>query len=411
MPRLYHSKSKTGCARCRTRRVKCDEVRPVCGGCSKHQVRCHYDRVAPAAASAPPRILAPARTSHVTNVNSASASSPDHDSIASSGHGPAESSQRRYLELRLLHVYMSEICPQLPGTHLPALEALWSKDVPKLALENEPLLNSILALSCFYLIAEGKDPDPELQIARANYLGAAIEAHQTNLSGMTTDNADTACFVSVLLAVDSFANLMIRPLSPYEPPFHWLQMSRGLGGVFREATSLLRNDAHAKMRPLLADRSYVHQSVVFDRSNLRGLEHLVAFNESEFQDDEDAEAYEKVAFFIGSVIQARRAGENPRMITRRLTSFWVLAPGRYVELLQLQRPRALVLLAYFFGLASWVDNFWWIGRSPSREIKAIKSHLGAEWQESLSWPLEQLTRQPFRGQEEIGNASEESPGY
>ncbi|KAM0264599.1 hypothetical protein ACHAPA_008264 [Fusarium lateritium] len=186
-------------------------------------------------------------------------------------------------------------------------------------------------------------------------------------------------------------------------------MSRGLGGVFREATSLLRNDTGAKMRPLLADRSYVHQSVVFDRANLRGLEHLVTFHEFEVQDDEDTEAYEKVAFFIGSVIQARKAGENPRMIIRRLTSFWVLAPGRYVELLQLQRPRALVLLAHFFGLASWVDNFWWIGSSPGREIKAIKAHLGTEWQESLSWPLEQLTRQPYRGQEEIGRVPEESP--
>ncbi|KAM0190456.1 hypothetical protein ACHAPI_009445 [Fusarium lateritium] len=357
----------------------------------------------------PPSTSVPAQTLHVTNARSTSASSPNHAGIASSSHAPSETSQRRYLELRLLHVYMSEICPQLPGTHIRMLETLWSKDVPKLALTNEPLLNSIFALSCFYLITEGKDPDQELQIARANYLGAAIEAHQANLSGMTTENADMACFVSVLLAVDSFANLMIRPLSPYEPPFHWLQMSRGLGGVFRQATTLLRNDADAKMRPLLADRSYVHQSVVFDRANLRGLEHLVTFHEFEVQDDEDAEAYEKVAFFIGSVIQARKAGENPRMIIRRLTSFWVLAPGRYVELLQQQRPRALVLLAHFFGLASWVDNFWWIGRSPGREIKAIKAHLGAEWQESLSWPLEQLTRQPYRGQEEIGRVPEESP--
>lgn len=41
-PRLYHKKSRTGCSRCKARRVKCDEARPACGGCSRHQVACVY---------------------------------------------------------------------------------------------------------------------------------------------------------------------------------------------------------------------------------------------------------------------------------------------------------------------------------------------------------------------------------
>jgi hypothetical protein len=169
---------------------------------------------------------------------------------------------------------MSEICPQIAGTHLLMLETLWSKEVPKLALQNETLLNAILALSCFYLSTEGKDPDPEPQAARASHPGAAIEAQQMYLSGMTRENADIACLVSTLLAINAFANLMVRPLSPHEPPFHWLQMSRGLGSVFREATSLLRNDLDAKLRTLVMDRSYVSPDIVFNKSNLRSLEHL-----------------------------------------------------------------------------------------------------------------------------------------
>ncbi|KAL8383178.1 hypothetical protein RB595_006775 [Gaeumannomyces hyphopodioides] len=48
-PRLYHKKSKAGCYRCKGRRVKCDEKRPVCGGCSRHLVECVY----PTATAAP----------------------------------------------------------------------------------------------------------------------------------------------------------------------------------------------------------------------------------------------------------------------------------------------------------------------------------------------------------------------
>ncbi|KAI0471986.1 hypothetical protein GGR56DRAFT_677840 [Xylariaceae sp. FL0804] len=48
-PRLYHKKSRTGCLRCKQRRVKCDEIRPSCGSCSRHVVECVY----PSQAAAP----------------------------------------------------------------------------------------------------------------------------------------------------------------------------------------------------------------------------------------------------------------------------------------------------------------------------------------------------------------------
>ncbi|KAI3392907.1 hypothetical protein diail_4994 [Diaporthe ilicicola] len=41
-PRLYHKKSRMGCLRCKARRVKCDEARPSCSGCSRHLVECVY---------------------------------------------------------------------------------------------------------------------------------------------------------------------------------------------------------------------------------------------------------------------------------------------------------------------------------------------------------------------------------
>ncbi|KUI52686.1 Sterol uptake control protein 2 [Cytospora mali] len=54
-PRLYHKKSRMGCLRCKTRRVKCDEARPACGGCSRHQVDCVYPTNASASSSSSSR--------------------------------------------------------------------------------------------------------------------------------------------------------------------------------------------------------------------------------------------------------------------------------------------------------------------------------------------------------------------
>ncbi|KAM7197909.1 hypothetical protein V8F20_006357 [Naviculisporaceae sp. PSN 640] len=41
-PRRPHAKSKNGCNQCKTRRIKCDELKPRCTRCSKGDLRCKY---------------------------------------------------------------------------------------------------------------------------------------------------------------------------------------------------------------------------------------------------------------------------------------------------------------------------------------------------------------------------------
>lgn len=53
MPRVY---SKGGCNRCKSRRKKCDEVRPVCSACAKWGWSCSYDSSQPR--SHPPPVVA-----------------------------------------------------------------------------------------------------------------------------------------------------------------------------------------------------------------------------------------------------------------------------------------------------------------------------------------------------------------
>lgn len=42
MAEAQHSKSRTGCAECKRKRVKCDEAKPVCGRCRRYPDRCDY---------------------------------------------------------------------------------------------------------------------------------------------------------------------------------------------------------------------------------------------------------------------------------------------------------------------------------------------------------------------------------
>lgn len=36
--RRHHIRSRAGCSQCKTRKVKCDEKGPICGGCEKRGV-------------------------------------------------------------------------------------------------------------------------------------------------------------------------------------------------------------------------------------------------------------------------------------------------------------------------------------------------------------------------------------
>ncbi|KAA8895756.1 hypothetical protein FN846DRAFT_968118 [Sphaerosporella brunnea] len=79
-PRRSHKKSRTGCQRCKKRRIKCDEVHPACGNCVKHAIVCDFSLSPDEIAAAPdlqpvprrPRAVgtsSPAVASAISNVS------------------------------------------------------------------------------------------------------------------------------------------------------------------------------------------------------------------------------------------------------------------------------------------------------------------------------------------------------
>src|SRR5271154_4326610 len=75
-PRLAHKKSRRGCQRCKARKVKCDEIHPVCSNCSRHGVSCE---------DSDPFVRPPNDTD---NLAPASYDSASHPSSEPSPHGP-----------------------------------------------------------------------------------------------------------------------------------------------------------------------------------------------------------------------------------------------------------------------------------------------------------------------------------
>jgi hypothetical protein len=60
----------------------------------------------------------------------------------------------------------------------------------------------------------------------------------------------------------------------------------------------------------------------------------------------------------------------------------------YLELLEQQRPEALIILAYYTVPLHFYSSSWIIGDSGQRLLAAIEQRLGNYWSAWLEWPKE-----------------------
>ena len=168
-PRLGHNKSRRGCVRCKTRKVKCDETRPQCLACSRHHLACEYDQFQHLTGQkaktqhAVRSKKAPPRQSSVTNSGTEESETPF--GILSDFYGDLEEAfdpdSRRVLELRLLHYFSVVVAPTFPATESNDASSIWICEAIFLALDHSFLLNAIFAIAAQHAalgIAEGVQP-------------------------------------------------------------------------------------------------------------------------------------------------------------------------------------------------------------------------------------------------------------
>ncbi|KAM0523129.1 hypothetical protein ACHAPE_001621 [Trichoderma viride] len=401
MPRLYHTKSKTGCARCRARRVKCDEAKPKCNSCTRHQVNCLYDRPNRWKTSKPDDNSATDPVLHQTETATGQAATyDDSHSEESVPLMSAESRDRRYLELRLLHLWTTEICQTLPGGYDPINLKIWAHDVPKIALDYEPLLTAIFSITLFYMVFSnsqvgiGKD---ELFAYRARYFEAALRNHRQALGSMDHHTANGASFTSIILIFDAFASLgerwiqSIKPNMRYKPPTEWLQMCRGARNVASVGLRMIGEDSDTSFGILARGAApFTDPEVIYSEANRARFAHLLPANADKSEDDTDNKAYTTAVAYIGSVAAAKEAGEDFLITARRVTIFPIILHDRFITLIEMLNPRAMVILAHYFALLCPLDRIWWISNYPEKEIEAINGSLSSEWHGMMAWPLQVL---------------------
>jgi len=67
----------------------------------------------------------------------------------------------------------------------------------------------------------------------------------------------------------------------------------------------------------------------------------------------------------------------------------MLVSQRFVDLLVLRRPEALIILAYY-GVALHTCNLWIIGDTGKDIVNAVNNYLAPRWDSWLRWPCESV---------------------
>jgi hypothetical protein len=413
IPRLSHKKSKTGCQRCRARRVKvcrypvesdsavmplsryfspwtylltpsqCNEVHPVCGGCSRHGVECIYSD----------RASKPSSDRAASNRHK---DDPDLSAAKSDLEYP-ESEERRLLELRLMYQWLTKSAFSFPGGDEKGHRNCMVLNLPSTAMKFPAWLNTIFAFSAIHISKTSSSPTEQREFKDHfhNYLGLALHEHRRDLEGLSENNADAICITSSLIRNCTQAVVQDRELFPYEPPSQWLYMMNGSGDVFKTAWPWVINDEASLARKIGTDGPNLSNlEEIFHPRKRESLQHLLQRNpadeEAEPWDSEIQRAYELPLCFIGGIQLAIDSGEEVAHLFRRVIAFSMFVPKRYVDLVNEKQPRALVILAYYLSYLARLRNVWWVGDTGRREIKALHSVLTNPWLGMLEWPLEKM---------------------
>ncbi|RKF64557.1 putative c6 transcription factor [Erysiphe neolycopersici] len=377
-PRLYHNKSRTGCQRCRARRVKCSETHPVCTSCNRHGVECLYDRgIGPSHLS----IKSSSRSSKKRASNNRLKTEINQAHVL---HNEClelpENCSRRLLELRLLHNYIENTCHSLVACNNVSIDRTWQFDVPRMAFKQESLLQGIFSISALQLLRIAPE-DRDLRAAQEAYHSAATVAINVDIGCITQENISAIWFAQALFQINLFASLEGRVLEPYTPPLKWLgiiENRRNMVPLPSNLSKLLCTNTVMVVlsNPGLENNDQIYSA--FNRQSLIGL--LMLDRHEEMWDLEAQHAYERTLSYIGSIRKAILDGENNLVLAGRIVRFPLFAPVKFIRFVEKQHPRALAMLACFFFLASkHTENIWWIGSTPLREFQAIQRILPSEW--------------------------------
>ncbi|KAM5448573.1 hypothetical protein MaudCBS49596_005368 [Microsporum audouinii] len=427
--RRSHTKSRSGCRQCKSRRIKCDENPPQCSNCARRQIECDlvtrtrpalprpasnacsFDRgdtasstpATPAATALSPLEIAPAASS---GLNGAALGAPSPFAAAN------------IPDLELLHHYTTFTYKTLPSGAAGAHHELWQIQVVRLGFEHEFLLRGILAVSALHLASLNPARQEELALRASAHQSIAVQFFHQALNSVDPHNCVAIFAFSCIVVALTFAT----PRPPQvgagvgtgidtdsriqKEIFDWFYMVRGCNSVVQTQWEPL---SQSFLAPLLK-KGMIHETAAAhdvcdadkvaelfqlcagapgDRSTDVGTPEITDSSAGRARDREASTAYTwAIHELVNTYTQVSVLMKRGQDFVPAIFVWPIAIPQHFLVLLSEQRPEALVILAYYAALLQRVDDQWYMRGWANYLVNSIDSTLPDQWASWLKWPKE-----------------------
>ncbi|KAL4928333.1 Zn(II)2Cys6 transcription factor [Aspergillus undulatus] len=402
--RIYHArrphrKSREGCAKCKQRRVKCDETRPQCQKCTKLGLDCTYEVILPPGYGRLKRLRGNDGEDENAVIsrflNGVPVATPDGrahslavSSIASQIDGMLQATQGQYKNclgnLGTLRHFQDTTTPTIISNS--GREVMRGKMI-RLALESPYLMHSIVAVAIAHLrSALPADNSEKYTLLEAHHWQRAIRQYskelQSPISPETMDSLFSAC---LLMTVNSFT---IDSYNPHQSfvfssnpavSLNWLFVQSGLRHLLGRSQPWLRKSMWWEM--FMDSRNNMFDD---SRPGREGLHPELA----ELCGITELSTEKNNPYFLPLRMLTPLLVVEPSVKTfPRITTFMGRLMPDYYERLIAKDPPALVLLAWWLALMLGVD-LWWVDNRARSECAAICMYLEDSYDPLVSRLLE-----------------------
>ncbi|KAE9364670.1 hypothetical protein N431DRAFT_474255 [Stipitochalara longipes BDJ] len=412
--RRPHRKTRNGCLGCKARRIKCDEVKPSCGTCTRYSSSCTY----PTTLSA----------SHSTSGSPSSTLIPQshhQDRPPTSLYPPPQSSlllspfNTQHLEL--LHLYTTTTAYTL--TTLPARARIYQHIIPQLAFSHPFLLSGILSLSSLHLSHLYPSRKEPLHRDAVEYHSFALRGFKEELGKLNRENYEALFMFSTFLVARTWASgegrgdlFFSDGEREEEGIVEWMRFLRGSRMLVRDCYDWIMAGPCKIFVLLYNDQPQFFDLPEEDAVRFGVLETL--WDSQSTFDPAEKEALSEALRILKEIyaMLLHYGSASQQLCTINMTIAWLtLTPDMYMELVSQRRPEALVLLAHYCLLLSKFDNVWWLKGISRHLLRSICRMLGkvdsevegsgvegggagkGKWESWVAWPLQELVLNEFRG--------------
>ncbi|PMD37807.1 hypothetical protein L207DRAFT_464292 [Hyaloscypha variabilis F] len=396
--RRSRGKSKTGCEKCKERRVKCDEKRPSCWNCTKLGLHCNFIKDAQIeTARDPPNGSAPLQTSNKER------------SDQNLGILPQPVSSGIYPPLNMSHMHLFHHFSTVTSGTLAVDNKLWKEKVIPSAFKHEYLMHAILVMTASHL-RHLQPQERQYHQQELEHFSQVIPAFNAALSQpVTGDNLYSLAACSLLILQYAWAC----------PDLTNRDVDNAVDFGFGSLTGLYSGMRNLGMSLLAVHDPYLH-SVMFHRP----IETIKQYSESshvpgELEDffthccqcpqwrgsgDENFSIRMEAAHRLVPILSALRLGEKELEasglmpdISRYLFALPLFTSGAYAELLRNNDEPSLVILLYYFSLVRRLlgERFWWMRERSAHLCVWLLAKLGDKCERCVGWARDISTMQPL----------------